>query len=147
MKTKTLSIATAAIIALVALAVSPAVAEETVLSSGEVTLTAGSTNATQTIGLYNIKGQEWGEIIGFRILNGATNVANVKVTCEDLAVPVTIFEKDATGTNSPQHVAAGAVYSAAGSSSYAKTVKVSVFLYGCTNVTGTKTLPYLIYSK
>jgi hypothetical protein len=146
MKIKTAALVTAVIIALVALTV-PQAQAGTIYANGTVTLAAGGTNATQAIGLYNITGQEWGEIVGFRLYNGSTNAVNVTVTCEDMAIPITVFQKDATVTNTPQHLAAAAVYSAVGSGSHAKTLKVAVSMIHATNVTAAVTFPFVIYAK
>lgn len=142
---KTATIVTALLAALL-IAIIPAFAGENILASGTVTLAAGSTNATQTIGLYNTDGQEWGEIVGFRLYNGSTNTVNVLVTCEDMDTRVTLAHKDSTYTNAPAHLAAAGVYSVAGTSLYAKTVRVQVSLFEQTNVVAA-TCPYYIYAK
>lgn len=144
---RTTATAILTILAVLALASIPALAGPNILANGNVTLAAGGTNATDTIGLYNIDGQEWSEIYGFRIYNASTNAVNVQITCEDSTIPVTLYQKDITLTNTPQHLAASTVLSVAGSNYYAKTVKIHISLIGATNVTSAVNLPYLIYAK
>lgn len=145
-KNLTTALITAAIIALFALAVPQAHAGDNILASGTVTLTAGSTNATEEIGLYNVDGQEWGEVVGFRLYNGSTNSVNIRVTCEDMDVPIELFVKDTTLTNEPAHLDTLSVWSRPCTNLYAKTLKVQVWLFEQTNAVAAA-CPYYFYAK
>jgi hypothetical protein len=55
--------------------IAPAFAADNILASGEIALTAISnavaTTNSQTVSLYNSSGQEWGKVMGVRVMNNS----------------------------------------------------------------------------
>jgi hypothetical protein len=147
MKTRTRSIATLIIVALIALAIPQAQAGENILANGTITIAAGDTTGSNIVELTNIKGQEWGEIAAFRYYNGSGTQSFVKVTCEDTPLaPITFIESESTGTNTPSQVAKSTVFTVAGTNLFAKKVKVVVSLRAAyTNAASS--MPWFIYAK
>jgi len=74
-------------VALLTIAVaSPAIAGENIYANGTITLAANVRTNTQTVGLYNNSGQEWGLVRGFRAYFDADAgvTGTVTVACTDL---------------------------------------------------------------
>jgi len=96
-----------AIIAILVLVIAAGVVfgEANILANGSVAIpitTTPSTN-TQSVGLYNIKGQEWGEVCGIRIRNNSAATTTVTtVTCTDLGTttPIGSITTNTLGTSS-----------------------------------------------
>lgn len=136
----------AAILAAIMLMATQAIAGDNILANGTITIAAGDTAGSNLVELANITGQEWGEIAAFRYYNGSGTQSFVKVTCEDMTVPITFVENDSTGTNTPVQLAKSTVFTQIGTNLFAKKLKVLITLRAAyTNAASP--MPWVIYTK
>lgn len=145
-KTSATAIVTATILALLACYVPSAYSGENTLASGSISIASNAISGSQTVGIYDtVKGQEWGEIVGFRVYNGSVTTAYVTVTCTDLDGAVTLISSE-NSTNLSAMIQAGTTFSIPGTNLYGKNLTVTVGLT-TTNSGAAVTCPYLIYTK
>ncbi len=97
---KWISLWTAILIVVIVVLAGSAMAGPNIWANGTITLAANSRTNTQAVGLYNITGQEWAKVTGFRAFNDGLATGTITLACTDLGASDTL----ATLTLSPDEV-------------------------------------------
>jgi hypothetical protein len=138
--TKTRSIISLIIVALVALTIPQAQAGgPNIYANGDnLVIAAGATNAYQDLVLENIQGKlEWGEILGIRVSYNRALTADVAVVCTDLGGSATIATNTMSGSG---------VWASTALAFPARKVRIKVGI-GNGTATNSQTFTYAIFAK
>lgn len=142
MKKISYALLTAAIIALVAILTVPLAQAggNNIYANGVISIAAGATQTVQNVELRNNSGNEWGEILGYRLwLNGpTTSTGEVTLVCYDLTNSFSIASQTS--------ITGGTTRAAVALAVPARAVKITATLTAATT-NGAYSIPWCIYAK